>query len=122
VNPLPAAADPAAAAAATVDTPAVGADAAPAAEPVSVPVIADDAIAGFFQMITNFTRTVSESFEIGGNGSSYRYQYAESFKLELLKAVFTTAAPADSEPVAAKAAQLIDVLNGSTNSGNPQQV
>ncbi len=108
-TPAPPVVEPVAAA---TDAPAV----APLADAPSGAIIADDAIAGFFQMITNFSRNVSESFSISGNGSSFRYEYSESFKLDLLKAVFTVAAPVAAEPAAQTATQLLDAMKGLADS------
>ncbi|MGB5739449.1 MAG: hypothetical protein WBM54_08870, partial [Woeseia sp.] len=82
----------------------------PTPEPAAAPVISDDSLASFFQMITSFSRSVSASFSMNSNGLSYSYKHSETFKLELLKAVLTTVAPAESAAAAESATQLIDAM------------
>jgi len=59
----------------------------------------ESALAGLFDLVSNFLRSVAGSFE-GDNGNkanSARYIYSESFKLELLKTVIEVAAPGESK-------------------------
>lgn len=77
-----------------------------AAEPEVAPEpVPDDAMQGFFEMVGNFLRSVSEGFTDGGG---IRYQYTESFKLSLLQSVINTAAPSEAESAKDGAIALID--------------
>ena len=94
------------------------ADAAPIAAPAEAlpadvvppdaapPALDTSALGGFFELISSFFRSVGEGFEAEG----FRFHYSESFKLELLKAVFVTSAPDDAGDAADNAAALLDTM------------
>ncbi len=83
------------------------ADVQPLATPIATPVeeatvaaeapVADDnqtALAGFFEMVSSFLRSVSEGFEGGADtGVSAKLHFSQSFKLEILKSVMQVAEP-----------------------------
>ncbi|MDH3768557.1 MAG: hypothetical protein OES99_08900, partial [Gammaproteobacteria bacterium] len=78
--------------------------------PVATP--ADpSALSDFFELLSDFLRSVSNGFDLDSGNGSFRYFYSESFKLEILKAVIHTAAPAESTDTAANVEQLIDSIN-----------
>ena len=66
----------------------------------------DDAIDGFFDLLTRFLNGIDEGFE--SREGSFRFFYSQSFKLEILKSVITFEAPADSGNAADTAGALID--------------
>ena len=77
----------------------------------------NSALAGLFDLVSNFMRSVAESFEShsGNNAISAKYFYSESFKLELLKTVIKVAAPSESEGAAALASSIIDATSDTTD-------
>jgi len=91
--------------------PAVEVPAPSEVEAAAPPVVADDAVQGFFEMVGNFLRSVSEGFAEGASGTSIRYQYSESFKLSLLQSVINTVAPADQAETSDAAVAMIDSMS-----------
>lgn len=80
------------------------------------------ALSRFFDALSTFLRSVGEGFETNTIGGGFSYHYAESFKLELLKAVFHTVAPDDAGEAAANAASAIDrVIEHEGNGTDSQQ-
>mgnify|MGYP001821692324 FL=1 len=114
----------------TTMAPPATAPAEPAApsEPVTPgPALADtpdvsSALASFFDALSAFLQSVGEGFEVGQGSASFSYQYSESFKLDLLKAVFNTAAPETSAESAAQAETLIDGISAADQGGDEDQV
>ena len=110
--------------------PPVAAPAEPAAplEPVTpepAPAAALDvssALASFFDALSAFLQSVGEGFEAGQGSASFSYQYSESFKLDLLKAVFNTVAPEASADAAAKAETLIDGVSAADRGSDEDQL
>lgn len=75
--------------------------------------VGDSALAGLFDLVSNFLRSVAGSFEgdSGNNAINAKYVYSESFKLELLKTVMQVAAPSESEGAATLASSIIDATS-----------
>lgn len=73
------------------------------------PAVANDAIAGFAQMLSNFLQAVNEGFEI--ESGSQRFYYSESFRLEILKSVLQVSAPEESGEAPSLAAAMIDAVS-----------
>lgn len=88
-------------------------DVVPVVEEPAAPVVPDDAMQGFFELVGNFLRSVSEGFVEGAGSASVRYHYSESFKLSLLQSVINTVAPDDSGDASGAAVELIDQISES---------
>lgn len=65
------------------------------------------ALSGFFDLVSDFMRSIGNGFDHGGN-ANVRLHYSESFKLELLRSVIQTNAPEASETAAANADAIIN--------------
>ena len=70
--------------------------------------IASSALSSFFDTLGAFLRSVGEGFSADPSVGSYQFHDSESFKLELLKAVFHTVAPQESDQAVATAGAVID--------------
>ncbi len=64
-------------------------------QPAPVDKPATSAFESFFETLNAFLRSISEGFQSELSGSSLRYHYSESFKLEMLGAVLHTLAGAE---------------------------
>ena len=84
-------------------------EARPAAEP-EAPGPEGNALDGFLDLLADFLDRTNEGFP--GGADSYRFFYAESFKLELLKSVLLVGAPEESGQAAATAGSVIDAVSG----------
>ncbi|MEL7185751.1 MAG: hypothetical protein AAFN50_04865 [Pseudomonadota bacterium] len=80
-------------------------DVVPAEAPAVIP---DNAMQGFFELVGNFMRSVSEGFVESSGSTTIRYQYSESFKLSLLQSVINTVAPDDAGEASNAAVELIN--------------
>ncbi len=69
------------------------------------------ALENFLDALSVFLRSVGEGFLKADAESGFRYHYSESFKLEMLKAVLHTVAPAEALHASDNAARLIDGIN-----------
>jgi len=69
------------------------------------------ALENFLDALGVFLRSVGEGFVKASTESSFRYHYSESFKLEMLKAVLHTVAPADDLNAEDNASRLIDGIS-----------
>lgn len=70
------------------------------AEAAGAPVADEDqsALAGFFELVSSFLRSVSEGFEGDADtGVSAKLHFSQSFKLEILKSVLQVAEPDQSD-------------------------
>ncbi len=76
--------------------------------PVAQPPVADDKLAALLESVSEFLRSVAEGFSEAG--ASARFHYSESFKLDLLRAVFHTSASEDQEVAAENADNAIAKL------------
>jgi len=96
---------------AAVETPV--ADVAPVDDEVAAetPAIPADAMSGFFEMVGNFLRSVSEGFEGGFGNTTIRFQHSESFKLSLLQSVIHAVAPDEASDAADAAVEAIGHMN-----------
>ncbi|MEM9171226.1 MAG: hypothetical protein AAGA84_00820 [Pseudomonadota bacterium] len=77
----------------------------PVAQPPSVEAAQRDALAGLFEVISNFLRTTADGFTTDGQT---QLVFSERFKLTLLRETLVTAAPAEQQPSADNAAEVID--------------
>lgn len=93
-------------------------DEAPAAEP---PALDGNALSGFFDLVSDFLRSVGDGFDYASGGSSIRLHYSESFKLELLRTVISTTAPAGAENAAATADAIIGSVANTTGDAGDEQ-
>ncbi len=75
------------------------------------PALGDEAMDGFFDLLTRFLNGINEGFETAEG--SLRYFYSQSFKLEILKSVMSFEAPEDAGNAANTAGTLIDSVTGS---------
>lgn len=96
------------------DVPAAEAPAEPQPD-VAAPLADTSALAGFFDLVSSFLRSIGDGFDTNGAGS-FRMHYSESFKLELLRTVIHASAPAESDNAAANAdgiiRSVVDALPG----------
>ncbi len=90
-----------------------------AAEP---PALSDDALSGFFDLVSDFLRSMGDGFEYASGGSAFRLHYSESFKLELLRTVINATAPAGAENAAATADTLIGSVAETSGDASDEQV
>ena len=106
-------------------TPAVAAQAPVADDAIAVETAVDDApaaaiprdaISGFFEMVGNFLRSVSEGFEGASGNAIINYQYSESFKLSLLQSVIHAVAPDDASVAADLAVDALGQMSEVENS------
>jgi len=88
-------------------------DAAELTEPQQV-AANNTALGGFFNLVSNFLRSVAEGFEseAGRNDVTARFHFSQSFKLELLKSVIQVAAPDEPTGGLDLATSLIDSVAG----------
>ena len=107
IAPQPAADSPAPAPSADAPEASAPVASAPVAEtPIdpepdaSGPLSDTSALAGLFDLVSNFLRATGDGFADGG---SFRLHYSESFKLELLRTVINASAPTESNDAAANA-------------------
>lgn len=100
---------PAVAAQAPVADDAIGVETAVDDAPAAA--IPRDAISGFFEMVGNFLRSVSEGFEGESGNAIINYQYSESFKLSLLQSVIHAVAPDDASVAADLAVDALGQMN-----------
>lgn len=81
--------------------------------PIVEPAPADvGALAGFFDLLSGFLRSIGDGFAAENGNASFQYHYSESFKLEILRAVIHAAAPTESTDAADNAERLIDGISG----------
>lgn len=78
-------------------------------DPVAAPEAS--ALESFFDTLSAFLRSVGEGFEGSASEYSFRFHYAESFKLEMLKVVLNATAPGDVMHAAENASTVIDSIN-----------
>ena len=74
--------------------------------PESTPLTDTSTLAGFFDLVSNFLRSIGDGFADSSGGST-RLHYSESFKLELLRTVIHASAPAESDNAASNADAII---------------
>ena len=90
------------------DVPAVETPAEPAPD-TAAPLADTSALAGFFDLVSTFLRSIGDGFG-DGSGGSFRLHYSESFKLELLRTVIHASAPAESDNAVANADGIINAV------------
>ena len=69
------------------------------------------ALENFLDSLSAFLRSVGEGFAARADETAFTYHFSESFKLEMLKAVFHTVAPGELTHAADNAATVIDSLS-----------
>lgn len=124
-NPAPATDMPVATAVTDTTQPVVSNEEAVAAPEVpsaaEPPALDDSALSGFFDLVSDFLRSIGDGFEYASGDSAFRLHYSESFKLELLRTVINAAAPAGAEDAAATADAVIgSVAETSADAGDDQ--
>ena len=79
---------------------------------VEKPSIDDNALDGFFGLLSDFLRSVSTGIESSAQNSSFRFYYSKSFNLQILRSVLDLRAPDDDQEAGNVAAALVDGLAG----------
>ena len=83
-------------------------DASDAVAEPAAPPLAENALEGFFDLLSSFLSAATEGFEPGGGESSFRFFYSQSFNLEILRSVIEFKAPDEVAGAADTAATIID--------------
>ncbi len=65
---------------------------------------------GFFDLLVDFLRGVTEGFEPGGDTASFRYYYSQSFNLKILRSVLELRADDEDRSAAEAAGALVEGL------------